>query len=124
MKIAISGASGKTGFRIAEEALAAGYKVRLLIRKNSELPKSLISEEQTIISLSDEKSLDSGLKGCNALIIATGARPSIDLTGPARIDAFGVERQVASCMRVGITRVILVSSLCAGRWLHPLNFLG
>ena len=82
MKIAISGASGKTGFRIAEEALAAGYEVRLLIRKNSVLPKSLISEEQTIISLSDEKTLDNALKGCDALIIATGARPSIDLTGP------------------------------------------
>ncbi len=124
MKIAISGASGKTGYRVAEEALAAGYEVRLLIRNTSELPQSLKSSEQIIISLSDEKSLDNALTGCDALIIATGARPSIDLTGPARIDAFGVEKQVASCKRVGINRLILVSSLCAGRWLHPLNFFG
>jgi len=124
MKIAISGASGKTGYRVAEEALAAGYEVRLLIRNTSELPQSLKSSEQIIISLSDEKSLDNALTGCDALIIATGARPSIDLTGPARIDAFGVKKQVASCKRVGINRLILVSSLCAGRWLHPLNFFG
>jgi len=35
MNIAISGASGKTGFRIAEEAVKKGLKVRQIIRKNS-----------------------------------------------------------------------------------------
>ena len=35
MKLAITGASGKTGFRVAEEALSAGYEVRLITRKES-----------------------------------------------------------------------------------------
>ena len=93
MKVAISGASGKTGYRIAEEAIAAGYEVRLLIRDSSHLPQSLIEAEKYIISLSDQKTLDIALEDCDALIIATGARPSIDLTGPARIDALGVQKQ-------------------------------
>ena len=124
MKIAISGASGKTGFRIAEEAAKSGFKIRLLVRQNSKLPNSISTEDQAIISLSNEESLDKGLSGCNSLIIATGAKPSIDLTGPARIDAFGVQKQIESCKRVGVKRVILVSSLCAGRLIHPLNLFG
>ena len=124
MKIAISGASGKTGFRIAEEAVKSGFEIRLLVRQNSKLPKSISAEDQAIISLSNEETLDKGLSGCNSLIIATGAKPSIDLTGTARIDAFGVQKQIESCKRVGVKRVILVSSLCAGRLIHPLNLFG
>ena len=124
MKIAISGASGKTGFRIAEEAVKSGFEIRLLVRQNSKLPNSISAEDQAIISLSNEETLDKGLSGCNSLIIATGAKPSIDLTGPARIDAFGVQKQIESCKRVGVKRVILVSSLCAGRLIHPLNLFG
>ncbi len=124
MKIAISGASGKTGFRIAEEAVKSGFEIRLLVRQKSKLPNSISAEDQAIISLSNEETLDKCLSGCNSLIIATGAKPSIDLTGPARIDAFGVQKQIESCKRVGIKRVILVSSLCAGRLIHPLNLFG
>ena len=60
----------------------------------------------------------------DALIIATGARASLDLTGPAKVDALGVYRQLQSCKRVGIKRVILVSSLCTGKFFHPLNLFG
>tara|TARA_Y100001968_G_C19388784_1_gene734366 strand:- start:480 stop:1148 length:669 start_codon:yes stop_codon:yes gene_type:complete len=124
MKIAISGASGKTGYRVAEEALSKGYSVRLIVRKQSKLPDSLISCERINVSIFNSKELDDTLKGCDALVIATGARPSIDLTGPARIDACAVERQVDSCKRIGIKRIILVSSLCTGKFFHPLNFFG
>ena len=33
-------------------------------------------------------------------------------------------RQLQSCKRVGIKRVILVSSLCTGKFFHPLNLFG
>ena len=124
MKIAITGASGKTGYRIAEEGQQAGHKLRLLLRQGSVLPKGLSNFEQVVFSLGDSQSLDSALSGCDCLIIATGARPSADLTGPARVDAFGIQSQVNSAKRVGVKRVILVSSLCAGRWIHPLNLFG
>lgn len=72
----------------------------------------------------DANALDDCLRGVDALVIATGARPSVDLTGPMKVDAWGVERQIESCQRVGVRRVVLVSSLCAGRWKHPLNLFG
>ena len=41
MKLAITGASGKTGFRVAEEAISSGYEVRLIVRSQSEIPVSI-----------------------------------------------------------------------------------
>ena len=122
--IAVSGASGKTGFRIAEEVLAAGDQARLLLRAQSQIPSSLEACEQHRLSLMDATALDDSLRDVDALVIATGARPSVDLTGPMKVDAWGVERQIESCQRVGVKRVVLVSSLCAGRWKHPLNLFG
>ena len=124
MKIAISGASGKTGYRIAEEAVKKGIKVKQIVRKNSKLPENLKNTETFRISLDNQGALDKALENVDALIIATGARASLDLTGPAKVDALGVYRQLQSCKRVGIKRVILVSSLCTGKIFHPLNLFG
>ena len=41
MKIAITGASGKTGSRITEEAVKKGIKVKQIVRKKSKLPENL-----------------------------------------------------------------------------------
>jgi len=124
MKIAITGASGKTGYRIVEECLKKGYKVKQIIRKNSLVNNYSKDVEEVRISLADKHNLDKALEDVDALIIATGARPSIDLTGPAKVDALGVYRQLESCKRIGLRRVILVSSLCTGKLLHPLNLFG
>lgn len=122
--VAVSGASGRTGFRVAEEVVRAGGQARLLLRPASTLPESLEACEQHRLDLTDDASLDQALRDVDSLVIATGARPSIDLSGPMRVDAWGVKRQVESCRRVGVSRVVLVSSLCAGRWRHPLNLFG
>ena len=50
MRLAISGASGKTGYRIAEEAKAAGYDIRLLVRTNSKLPESFSGSILNIVT--------------------------------------------------------------------------
>tara|TARA_Y100000589_G_C27198159_1_gene648014 strand:+ start:3113 stop:3772 length:660 start_codon:yes stop_codon:yes gene_type:complete len=124
MKIAISGASGKTGFRVVEEAIKNGFEVKQIVRKESTISNDLKNLNTCRLSLQNNFELDQALKDADALIIATGARASIDLTGPARVDALGVLRQLNSCKRVGIKRVILISSLCTGKWLHPLNLFG
>ena len=124
MKIAITGASGKTGYRISEEAVKKGYKVRQIIRKNSKVIEGLKNLETFRVSLDKKEELDKAIKDIDALVIATGARASLNLTGPAMVDALGVYRQLESCKRVGIKRVILVSSLCTGKLFHPLNLFG
>ena len=124
MKIAITGASGKTGYRIAEEAVKKGFKVRQIIRKNSKVSEGLKSLETYRVSLDNKEELDKALANIDTLVIATGARASLDLTAPAKVDALGVFRQLESCKRLGIKRVILVSSLCSGKIFHPLNLFG
>ena len=124
MKVALTGASGKTGYRIAEEAVKEGIKVQQIVRENSKLAENLRNTETLRISLDNKDELDKALKNVDALIIATGAKASLDLTGPAKVDALGVYRQLQSCKRVGLKRVILVSSLCTGKLFHPLNLFG
>ena len=124
MKVAITGASGKTGYRVAEEAISAGYEVRLISRSHSKIPDSIKGCERFLLSDTNGITLDYCLNGCDSLVIATGARPSIDLTGPAKVDYLNIQKQVESCIRQNLKRVVLVSSLCAGKLLHPLNLFG
>lgn len=127
MTLAITGASGKTGWRIADEALQRGQSVRAIVRPGSLLPGQLENRdglEVLRLDLGDRAALSQALQGCDALVIATGARPSIDLAGPLKVDALAIQDQIAACKSAGVGRVVLVSSLCAGRWLHPLNLFG
>jgi uncharacterized protein YbjT (DUF2867 family) len=124
MLLAVSGASGKTGWRVVQEALDRGHRVRALVRPGSSLPEGLSGAEVVRLQLGDRAALAGALRGCDALVIATGARPSIDLSGPLQVDAFGVRQQIEACRSVGVSRVVLVSSLCAGLWRHPLNSFG
>jgi uncharacterized protein YbjT (DUF2867 family) len=123
-RVAVSGASGKTGWRLVQEALGRGHSVRALVRPGSQLPAGLEGAELVRLDFSCTEALHAALFGCDALVIATGARPSVDLSGPLKVDAFGVREQIQACKAVGLRRVVLVSALCAGRWWHPLNLFG
>jgi uncharacterized protein YbjT (DUF2867 family) len=122
--LAVSGASGKTGWRVVQEALGRGWSVRAIVRPDSELPEGLEGAEVVRLELGDGPALRAALDGVDALVIATGARPSIDLTGPLRVDALLVRAQAEACRAAGVRRLVLVSSLCSGRLLHPLNLVG
>ena len=124
MHLAVSGASGKTGWRVVQEALGRGHRVTAFVRPDSLVPEGLAGAEVVRLSLADAPALQQALQGCDALVIATGARPSIDLAAPLKVDAFGVRQQIRACQAVGVKRLVLVSSLCAGLWLHPLNLFG
>mgnify|MGYP003332963696 FL=1 len=124
MLLAVTGASGKTGWRVVQEALQRGHAVRAIVRPGSAIPEPLQGAELVRLRLGDRGGLTEALRGCDALVIATGARPSIDLTGPLQVDAIGVRQQIEACQATGVSRVVLVSSLCAGLWRHPLNLFG
>lgn len=123
-RLAVTGASGKTGWRVVRQALDRGYQVRALLRPASVAPEELAGAEIVRLDLSDAVALRQALEGCEALVIATGARPSVDLFGPMKVDALAIRSQIDACKAVGLERVVLVSSLCSGRWLHPLNLFG
>ena len=66
--VAISGASGKTGYRIAEEVQRRGDQARLLLRATSQPPDSLQGVDQWRLSLMDATALDAALEGVDALV--------------------------------------------------------
>jgi uncharacterized protein YbjT (DUF2867 family) len=123
-RIAVTGASGKTGWRVVQEAIGRGLAVRALLRPGSAVPEGLKGAEIVRLELSDAPALETALRGCDALVIATGARPSVDLLGPLKVDALAIRSQVEACRAAGVKRVVLVSALCSGRVLHPLNLFG
>lgn len=122
--VAVSGASGRTGLRIAEEALARGRAVRLLVRPASKLPPSLAHCDIRRLDFGRLPQLVEALRGCRSLVMATGARPSANLFGPFQVDTRAVQRQVQACQQAGVRRVVLVSSLCSGQLWHNLNLFG
>jgi len=122
--IAVTGASGKTGWRVVEEALGRGWGVKAILRPGSDVPQGLAGADLVRLELGDGQALAAALEGCDALVIATGARPSVDLAGPLKVDALAIRSQIAACRAAGLKRVVLVSSLCSGRLLHPLNLFG
>ncbi|MEB3258821.1 MAG: SDR family oxidoreductase [Cyanobacteriota bacterium] len=123
-RLAVTGASGKTGWRVVQEALGRSYQVRALLRPDSAVPDGLAGAEIRRLELDDAAALRQALEGCDGLVIATGARPSVDLLGPMKVDALAIRSQIAACKEAGVERVVLVSSLCSGRWIHPLNLFG
>ena len=98
-QLAVSGASGKTGWRVVEEALKRGQSVRAIVRPTSVLPPALAQAEQDgqlelrRLELDSAEALLHALQGCTALVIATGARPSINLAAPLQVDAWGCRRR-------------------------------
>lgn len=126
MRIAVTGASGKTGWRVVDEALLRGNQVVPILRPDSQVPQALAEGKVEIkrLDLANQAALVAALSGCDALVIATGARPSLDLAGPLKVDALGIRAQISACKKAGVERVVLVSSLCSGRLFHPLNLFG
>jgi uncharacterized protein YbjT (DUF2867 family) len=123
-RIAVTGASGKTGWRVVEEARRRGWEVTAILRPGSAVPEGLNGADLARLELGDGAALEQALRGCDALVIATGARPSVDLLGPLKVDALAMRPQIEACKAAGVKRVVLVSSLCSGRLLHPLNLFG
>jgi uncharacterized protein YbjT (DUF2867 family) len=120
-RVAVSGASGRTGWRVVQEAIGRGLAVTALVRPGSPLPEGLAGADVVRLELSDPPALVRALRGCDALVIATGARPSLDPFGTLKVDALALRAQVEACREAGVRRVVLVSSLCSGRLFHPLN---
>jgi hypothetical protein len=55
------------------------------------------------------------------VLCATGAKPSLDPTGPYKVDFEGTKNLVDVAKAKGIEHFVLVTSLCVSQFFHPLN---
>ncbi|KAL0352872.1 UNVERIFIED_CONTAM: putative protein, chloroplastic [Sesamum angustifolium] len=116
-KIFVAGATGSTGKRIVEQLLAKGFAVKAGVRDldkakstfpgsnpDLEIVKADVTEGPT--KLAEAISNDS-----EAVICATGFKPSWDLLAPWKVDNFGTVNLVEACRKQNVNRFILISSI-------------
>ena len=122
MKAFVAGATGETGRRIVQELIARNIPVRALVR-DIEKARGILSPEAELVvgDVLQPESLTAALGDSTVLLVATGAKPSFDPTGPYKVDFEGTKNLVDVAKTKGIEHLILVSSLCTSRLFHPLN---
>ncbi|MCC5631816.1 NAD(P)H-binding protein [Nostoc sphaeroides] len=122
MKAFVAGATGETGRRIVQELIARNIPVRALVR-DIEKARGILSPEAELVvgDVLQPESLTAALGDSTVLLVATGAKPSFDPTGPYKVDFEGTKNLVEAAKAKGIEHFVLVSSLCTSQLFHPLN---
>jgi uncharacterized protein YbjT (DUF2867 family) len=121
MTIFVAGATGETGRRIVRELIAQGSAVKALVRDRATAEAILPGAELVVGDVRDLAGLTQAIAGCEAVICATGAKPSLDPLGPFTVDYIGSQNLVQATQANGIDRFVIVSSLCVSKFFHPLN---
>ncbi len=122
MKAFVVGATGQTGRRIVEQLVQQNVPVRALVR-NRETAQNILPPQAELVvgDVLQPQSLKAAIADCTVLLCATGASPSLDPTGPYKIDYEGTKNLVDVAREANIEHFVLVSSLCVSQLFHPLN---
>ncbi|MGB3207760.1 MAG: SDR family oxidoreductase, partial [Crinalium sp.] len=122
MKAFVAGATGETGRRIVQELVKRQIPVRAFVR-NLETAREILPNEAELVTgdLFSVDSLRSAIADSTVLLCATGAKPSLDPTGPYKVDYEGTKNLVDAAKATGIQHFVFVSSLCTSKFFHPLN---
>jgi uncharacterized protein YbjT (DUF2867 family) len=122
MKAFVAGATGETGRRIVGELVGKGIPVRALVRNLATAREILpVGVELIEGDVLDRVSIATAIGDSTVVLCATGAKPSLDPTGPYQVDYAGTKNLVDVAKSQGIEQFVFVSSLCVSRFFHPLN---
>ncbi|UKO96698.1 NAD(P)H-binding protein [Nostoc sp. UHCC 0870] len=122
MKAFVAGATGETGRRIVQELVARNIPVRALVR-DIEAARTILPPDAELVvgDVLNPQSLTTALGDSTVVLCATGAKPSLDPTGPYKVDFEGTKNLVDVAKAKGIEHFVLVTSLCVSQFFHPLN---
>jgi uncharacterized protein YbjT (DUF2867 family) len=122
MKVFVAGATGATGQRIIQVLCDRQIAVRALVRDLEKARLTLPANVELVQGdVSSADALAIALGDCDAIICATGAKPSFDPTGPYQVDYLGTKNLVNAAKSRGVEKFVIVSSLCVSKLFHPLN---
>jgi uncharacterized protein YbjT (DUF2867 family) len=122
MKAFVAGATGETGRRIVQELVDRQIPVRALVRDISRARAILPAGVELIVGdVLDLSSIQRAIGDSTVILCATGAKPSLDPTGPYQVDYQGTKNLVDAAKDRDIDRFVFVSSLCVSNFFHPLN---
>ncbi|KAG1330490.1 putative protein TIC 62, chloroplastic [Cocos nucifera] len=114
-KIFVAGSTGKTGKRIVEQLLSKGFEVRAgaldIDKARGSLPQDPnVQIVRADVTVGSDKLVEA-IGDAEAVICATGFRPSWDIFAPWKVDNFGTVNLVEACRKIGVNRFILISSI-------------
>jgi len=112
MKIALFGASGKTGTEVLKQLLEKGYSVNSLVRDASKLSITNPNLKIFVGDVNNTSKYTDLLAGCDSVIITLGGDVSE-----------GVKNIVSSMKVVGNNRLILMSSYPMSGSVEGMNYL-
>ncbi|KAK6932234.1 NAD(P)-binding domain [Dillenia turbinata] len=129
-KVFVAGATGNTGKRIVEQLLAKGFEVKAGVRDLDKAKTTFSANTNALTFVKADvtegatKLADAIGADSDAVICATGFRPSWDLFAPWKVDNFGTVNLVEACRKVGVNRFVLISSILVngaamGQLLNP-----
>lgn len=107
MRVAVLGASGRTGRRVVELALAAGHGVTALVRDPARLP---LDDARLRVVAGDVLAADGAaraVRGSDAVISALGVP---DAAAPGTVLSDGMRRVVRAMRALGVGRILAVGS--------------
>ncbi|HUZ75117.1 MAG TPA: hopanoid-associated sugar epimerase [Stellaceae bacterium] len=114
LPVLVTGASGFVGAAVARAVLAAGRRVRVLLRPTSDRRNLAgLEVEIRIGSLTDPRSLEAAVAGCGAVYhVAADYRLWVrdpDAMHAANVD--GTVRLMAAAQQAGVARIVYTSSV-------------
>lgn len=122
MKAFVAGATGETGRRIVQELIKRNIPVRALVR-DLEKARAILPEQAELVvgNVLEVDTLSAAVGDSTVLLCATGSKPGFDPTGPYKVDFEGTKNLVDVAKAKGIEHFVLVSSVGASQFFHPLN---
>lgn len=122
MKAFVAGATGGTGRQIVQELVKRQIPVRALVRDRGKAREILPSSTEIVEGdVLQPDSISAALADSTVLLCATGAAPGFDPTAPYKVDYEGTKNLVDAAKAKGIEHFVLVSSVGASQFFHPLN---
>ncbi|MEO0348535.1 MAG: SDR family oxidoreductase [Cyanobacteria bacterium P01_A01_bin.15] len=120
MNVLVVGATGQTGRQVTTQLVRSDIKVKALVRDRAkaDFPDTV---DVVVGDVLKPATLTAAMANCDAIICATGAAPSFDITGPYQVDFVGTKNLIDAAKAAGIGRFVIVSSLCVSKFFHPLN---
>lgn len=118
MKLAIFGATGKTGIETTKQALEKGHIVTAFVRDPSRMP--FTDDHLTLISgdIFAPNLVESAVQGQDAVICALGSR---DLK-KSTVRAAGTANIITAMKQTGVQRLMVVSAMGVGESWETLSF--
>jgi uncharacterized protein YbjT (DUF2867 family) len=107
MKLAVLGATGRTGRLVIEQALAAGHTVTALVRSPEKLMTTQSNLRVVRGQATETSAVSSALEGADAVISTLGGKGSVIADSTRAI--------VTAAGNAGVSRVVVLSTFAAER---------